>query len=658
MRRTALSAALLLGTLLTTAAAAPVPIAAAAPVSDIPTIVDRLVVQPRVGDVALSPDGAHLALQMAQDDKTIIVVLRRSDGGIAAHMGFGEDTHIVDPVWVSPHVVLARLLKRVDKHEAPLGTGIVYRLDLRDGKAAALNSQVSGVVRGAGDQGIGVGAELLDGLANDDDHVLLHLQAFEGLAPIPEVHRSNLATGRMRLVARSPVANAGFITDAKGQVRIAQGSPANDVFETWYRESDDAEWQRLHRAERDDVAWYALGFSEDGQRILFQKQQAKGPSRLEWRRVDSGEWSVAWSHPVFDPGVIQWSGIGVPIGVRAAGGERTTTFFDAADPVASVHRDLAKLLAGKAIHVGRPAGPDGVRLVTSYSDRDPGSFHLWNPTTRQLERIAALLDGVEASTLAPSVPFSFKARDGLELHGLLTRPIGASAGPVPMVLMPHGGPIGVHDDGSFDETVQLLAQAGYGVLQVNFRGSSSRGGDFLDAGRGQWGAAMQRDLEDAIAWANAEGHATAGRWCAVGASYGAYASMLALANDPAMFACGVGEVGLYDLTTWEESADVGRFRRAREAVGNSIGDVDRSAISPIRRVAQIKDPVLLHAGALDQRTPPAQTTAFAAALREAGVAVDVKVYEGEGHGLYALKNRRDRALRLLGFLRQHLPPGG
>jgi dipeptidyl aminopeptidase/acylaminoacyl peptidase len=191
---------------------------------------------------------------------------------------------------------------------------------------------------------------------------------------------------------------------------------------------------------------------------------------------------------------------------------------------------------------------------------------------------------------------------------------------------------------------------------VNFRGSSGRGKAFLDAGLGQWGAAMQHDLEDALAWAIDEGHAAPGAICAVGASYGAYASMLALANAPDLFACGVGEVGLYDLTTWEESADVGRYRRAREAVGSSIGDVDRAAISPIRRVAAIKDPVLLHAGALDQRTPLAQTTAFAAALRESGVDVDVKVYEGEGHGLYALANRRDRALRLLSFLREHLPP--
>ena len=653
MRRTAVPLALLLATNLLAGVATPSHAAPAPPGEPLERLVERLVVEPRIGDVALSPDGAHLALQMAQGDKTIIVVLDRSDGSIAAHMGFGEDTHVVDPVWVSPHVVLARLLKRVDKYEAPMPTGILYRLDLRDGEAAALNSQMSGLLRGADARG--VGAELLDGLAHDDDHVLLHLEPFEGLAPIPEVHRSELATGRVTRVARSPVANASFVTDAKGQVRIAQGSPGNDIFETWYRESDDAEWTLLHRAERDGQAWYALGFSPDGQRILFQRQQASGPSRLEWRRVADGEWQAAWSHPVFDPGAIHRAGDGTPSGVRGAGGDRTTVFFDAEDDAAAVHRALASLLAGKAVDVGPASGPDGIRLVTSYSDRDPASFHVWNPATKRLERIAARLDGVEASELAPTLPIQFKARDGLELHGFLTRPTGVAEGPVPMVLMPHGGPIGVRDDGTFDETVQLLAKAGYGVLQVNFRGSSGRGAAFLEAGRGEWGAAMQRDLEDAVAWANAEGHGTAGRWCAVGGSYGAYASMLALANDPAMFACGIGEVGLYDLTTWEESADVGRYRRAREAVGQSIGDVDRAAISPIRRVADIADPVLLHAGALDQRTPPSQTTAFAEALRAQGVAVDAKVYEGEGHGFYALENRRDRATRILAFLRRHLP---
>lgn len=625
----------------------------ASPLAEVHTIVDRIVVKPRIVDVALAPDAAHLALQIAQDDKTIIVVLRRSDGKVAAHMGFGTDTHITDPVWVSPHIVLGRLLKRVDKHRAPMGTGIVYRLDIRDGEAAALNSQMSGVLRGTDTRG--VGAELLDGLVDDDDHVLLHLQAFSDLVPVPEVFRSELSSGRMTSVARSPVANAWFVTDAAGQVRIAQGSPRNDVFETWHRESDKAEWTLLHRAERGGQAWYALGFSSDGGRILFQREQSTGPSTLEWREVSTGEWQAAWSHPVFDPGAMQWSGQGAPIGVRSAGGDPSTTFFDRNDPAAEVLRELSTLLSGKAVNIGPAAGPEDIRLITSSSDRDPGSFHLWNPATKRLERVAALLEGIEASALATTTPVTFKARDGLALHGFLTRPITAVQGPVPMVLMPHGGPIGVHDDGGFDETVQMLAMAGYGVLQVNFRGSSSRGAEFLAAGRGEWGAAMQHDLEDAIAWANAQGHATAGRWCAIGGSYGAYASMLALANDPEMFACGVGEVGLYDLTSWEESADVGRFRRAREAIGTSIGEVDRGAISPIRRVAQIRDPVLLHAGALDQRTPVAQTTAFAEALRAADVPVDVKVYEGEGHGLYALENRRDRAIRLLSFLRRHLP---
>lgn len=624
------------------------------PPSAIRAIVERLVIEPRIADVALSPDGAHLALQMTQADKTIIVVLRRSDGGIAAHMGFGEDTHVVEPVWVSPHVVLARLLKRVDKHQAPLATGIVYRLDLRDGEAAALNSQVSGLLRGTDARG--VGADVLDGLAHDDDHVLLHLQGFDDLSPVPEVHRSELATGRVTRVARSPVANASFVTDAKGQVRIAQGAPVNDVFETWYRESDDAQWRLLHRAERQGQAWFALGFSADGQRILFQRQRESGPSRLEWHRITDGQWQPAWSHPVFDPGAIHRSVDGTPIGVRPVGGDRASIFFAEGEEEAAVHRALSSLLAGKAIDVGPASGPEGIRLITSYSDRDPATFHVWNPTTKQLERIAERLSGVEADELAPSQPIQFKARDGLELHGFLTRPPGAKESPMPMVLMPHGGPIGVHDDGFFDETVQMLAKAGYGVLQVNFRGSSGRGAAFLDAGRGEWGGAMQRDLEDAVGWANGAGLSTAGRWCAVGGSYGAFASMLALANDPEMFACGVGEVGLYDLTTWEESADVGRYRRAREAVGNSIGDVDRAALSPIHRVADIDDPVLLHAGALDQRTPPAQTTAFAEALRGAGGSVDVKIYEGEGHGFYALEHRRDRAERLLMFLQQHLPP--
>lgn len=652
MQRTALKTATLLVGLLAALPWASTTLASSA--LDIPAIVNRLVTEPRIEDVALSPDARHVALQIRQENKTIIVVLKRSDGKIAAHMGLGEDNHLVDPVWASDTMLLARLLLRVDKNEAQLGTGIVYRLDVSSGEAAALNSQSSGLLRGTGTRQ--VYAYLLDALANDDKNVLLGMETTDGLQSFPEVFRTELATARVSLVARSPVANAGFVTDGDGRVRVAQGSPENEVFETWYRENDESEWRMLHRADAKGLAWIALGFSEDGRRILFEREQDKGPNRLDWWSPDSGEWAEAWSDPVFDVGHVFRAPNGAVIGVEPAGGQGKAVFFDPASAAAAVHADLSTVLPGKRIRVGRAQGIEGVHLLFSSSDRDPGTFHIWHPGSRKLERMAAMLDGVDARELASALPISFTARDGLPLHGFLTRPVGKPTGVVPLVLMPHGGPIGVRDEGSFDESVQLLAAAGYGVLQVNFRGSSGRGAAFMDAGFGEWGGAMQRDLEDAVAWAIAEGHAEKGRLCAVGASYGAFASMLAIANDPDTFACGVGEVGLYDLSTWEESADVGRFRRAQEYVGRSIGNVDRAAISPIGRVGKIKDPVLLTAGALDQRTPARQSTAVADALRKAGVDVELKIYEGEGHGFQALENRRDRATRLLRFITKHLPP--
>src|SRR5690606_3800457 len=148
-----------------------------------------------------------------------------------------------------------------------------------------------------------------------------------------------------------------------------------------------------------------------------------------------------------------------------------------------------------------------LRVVLVESDVDPGSFYLFDAGTAKADLIVARDAQIDSERMAPMKPIELDSRDGLVLHGFMTLPAGSDGQSLPMVVMPHGGPFGVFDSWGFNAEAQLLAAAGYAVLQVNFRGSGNHGRAFRQAGARQWGGAMQDDITDATRWAIAQGHA-------------------------------------------------------------------------------------------------------------------------------------------------------
>jgi dipeptidyl aminopeptidase/acylaminoacyl peptidase len=206
--------------------------------------------------------------------------------------------------------------------------------------------------------------------------------------------------------------------------------------------------------------------------------------------------------------------------------------------------------------------------------------------------------------MAAVQPVSFKARDGLTVKGYLTLPPGSDGKRLPMVVMPHGGPFGVYDQWRFEDDSQILAGAGYAVLQVNYRGSGNYGRAFRTAGARQWGGAMQDDLTDATRWAIAQGHADAGRICIYGASYGGYAALMGVAKEPGLYRCAAGYVGVYDLPTMHTHGDIQQRGSGETYLRRWIGERDAlAAVSPNRMADKIKVPVFLAAGGEDQRAP-------------------------------------------------------
>jgi dipeptidyl aminopeptidase/acylaminoacyl peptidase len=281
-------------------------------------------------------------------------------------------------------------------------------------------------------------------------------------------------------------------------------------------------------------------------------------------------------------------------------------------------------------------------LVAFDHDDAPVRYYAWNRATGAAQFLFAQRPELEDLPLAAMKPITYKARDGLEIHAYMTAPRGVALANLPTVVHPHGGPW-ARDTWGFDSTAQWLANRGYVVLQPNFRGSSGYGKKFLNAGDREWGGKMQDDLTDGARWLIDRGIADRKRICILGGSYGGYATLMGLAKEPDLFACGVDIVGVANLITWLNTLPP-YWQPFRNIIERRVGNPERDAEflkgrSPVFLVDRIKAPLLIGQGANDPRVPKAESIQIRDAMKRAGKQVEYVEFPDEGHGFVRPENR-------------------
>jgi dipeptidyl aminopeptidase/acylaminoacyl peptidase len=468
-----------------------------------------------------------------------------------------------------------------------------------------------------------------------------------------DVYAVSLTTGAAELVAENP-GFAGWVHDRelapRGAFRWTQdGGLAISV-------RDGAGWRPVHEVGPEDSnTARALGFSSGGTRLLLLSSRAAETTRLLGMDLATGETRVLHADPRYDVVGAQVSPVTDEPDLVVVHRERR--HLEALDP--ALEPELARLrqsCRGDVMLLGRDER-DRRWLVLDFVDDGPSGYHVYDRASGQTELLFTHQPALARYTLAPIEPFSFRARDGLDVHGYVTFPPGVPRRRLPVVLAVHGGPWSRDVWGSGGEA-QWLANRGYLCVQVNFRGSTGYGKAFTNAGDREWGGRMQDDLVDAVAHLVGRGVADPAKVGIYGSSYGGYAALVGVTSTPEVFRCAVAASAPVNLLTFVRNAARTSAMMAARLL-HRIGDPDADADllwsrSPLSRIDALARPVLIAHGANDPRVRLDEPEQIVTALRDKGIPHEYLVFPDEGHGFAKPANRQAFYAATELFLARHL----
>lgn len=472
-----------------------------------------------------------------------------------------------------------------------------------------------------------------------------------------DVYRVKLSTGEMTLIAENPGNIGGWIADAQSRLRGAIAQTADGGSEILVRDTETAPFRSVAKYANEEAP-APQAFTPDGKGIYMGSSKGADLARLVRLDVATGAEQVLDSDTEADlAGAMISDKTHELVGAVYIRDRVVHHLF-----TPQLKKDFAIL---ERVHGGdisiASRDADERRLIVVYNDDvDPGATYLYDRATGKAEFLFRPRPWLKPEQLAHMQPVSFKSRDGLTVHAYLTTPRNVPAKNLPMVLNVHGGPW-ARDTWGYNSEAQFLANRGYAVLQVNYRGSTGYGKRFEHAAEHEFAGKMHDDLIDGVNWATQKGVADPKRVAIYGGSYGGYATLVGMTFTPDVFACGVDYVGPSSLISliksfpayWKPFMQATWFRYVGDPDDPKVVE-DLKARSPLFKVNQIKRPLLIAQGANDPRVTKAESDQIVEAMRKAGKDVEYMVADNEGHGFQNPENRLKLYARMEAFFAKHL----
>jgi len=502
-----------------------------------------------------------------------------------------------------------------------------------------------------------VRTEVLDQMDNFPNEVLIGLNKRN-----PEVFdpfRLNIETGEMKQLAENPGNIQGWMMDHDGKLRAAYAIVDGVNTQLLYREKETDLFKPVLTTNFKE-SLSPMFFTFDNKNIYATSNLGRDKSVVvEFDIANGKEIRTLYENPDFDVSGVEYSKKRKVLTTATFESWKIEQyFFD--EETKKIFDRVQQEVGNLNIFIPWSTKDEDKFIVRAYSDRSLGSYYIYDKTADKLTKIADISPWLKQEELAEMLPIQYQSRDGLTLNGYLTLPVGytmETAKNLPLVMNPHGGPW-ARDSWYFNPEIQFLANRGYAVLQVNFRGSTGYGKKFWESSFKQWGLTMQDDITDGVQWLIDKGIADKEKIAIYGGSYGGYATLQGLVKNPDLYAAGVDYVGVSNMFTFMQTIPPywkPMLEMFYEMVGNPKSDSALLAsVSPALNADKIKAPLFIAQGANDPRVNKAESDQIVEALKKRGVTVEYMVKDNEGHGFRNEENRFDFYRAMEKFLGEHL----
>jgi len=644
-------------------------ICAAAGAAELP--ISDFVKHPTLTNPVISPDGKYLAVTVNQNTNSTdasyqLAVLSLPDLKPVSRLDMATRFLPYNVHWVSNTRLVMGLAKETGTLVAPSITGDVVGVDFDGSHKKTLYSlsHRGGTFASVNSLDIPQGYPAIVGTPyQPNGHFFLSLnrvpQGSNG--EIWQYGKSDLydvdsASGRA--VKIGGIDHGGMsMLPYDGVARIASGDDTH-MNSVAFHSADGKTWTRMPDSTV-GKSFDPLRISRDGKHLYALSSLDGGPDQLVECDLDGGNRKVLASDSFSSVTDVMWNPeTGVPVAAVFAGGGRPKVQYVASGMYAQIMQALSQGQPADFVSM-EGASTDGATLLISVrSDRNPGAFALFERNGMHARPLYQALPWIKPADMPQRMPIRFKDRDGVELAGFLTLPNGGDHKKLPLVLIPHGGPIGPNDSWFYDPWSALLANRGYATLQVNYRGSGERGYNFQRSGYKQFATGIQDDLIDGVQWAIAQGYVDPNRICVFGGSFGGYSSLMQPILAPKLYKCAVDYAGVYDWRIGMDKSDTRRFAGGRLYFKDAIGTPqDAFAMSPVSMMDKFNVPVLIAHGKDDPRVPYQNATDLRAYLDKAGKPYEWLAEAKELHGFASEEHNEELWNMILPFLGKHIGPG-
>ena len=582
----------------------------------------------------ISPDGQYLAYRAPYNNRMNIFVQK-----------LGEDSVI-------------RITEELERDIANFIWGNNERLLYIKDFGGDENFHIFGVDRDGGNvQDLtpfeGVRAEIVDELEDNENEILI--QTNQRNLQIFDVYLLNFITGEMKMVAENPGNIVQWMTDHDGKLRVAITSDGvnNSLL---YRNTEADSFKTVITTNFKE-ALSPLFFTFDNKNLYASSNLGRDKSTIIiYDPQTAKELEVIYEHPEVDVYGLRYSRKRkVPTVITFETDKTQFVFLD--KEAEDMYKKVQNELPDYSISFTRNNKDEDIFLLLAYNDKQPGKYYYFDKKANKLNFLHETSPWIDEANMASTKPISYTSRDGLKINGYLTVPKGVEPKNLPVVVNPHGGPW-YRDSWGFNPEIQFLANRGYAVLQMNFRGSTGYGREFWEASFKQWGKTMQDDITDGVHYLINEGIADSTRIAIYGGSYGGYATLSGITKTPDLYAAAVDYVGVSNMFTFMNTIPP-YWEPFRDMIYEMVGDPQKDSLllaeaSPIFYVDKIKTPLLVAQGAKDPRVNVAESDQIVEALKNRGIDVEYIVKENEGHGFQNEENRFEFYRAMEKFLDIHL----